>query len=104
MLREEAEQKVGGATNLDNMVDKGAVKVSEHDQGHEMYFFPRARFGQKITFTDSLTVSKSKQTDDNTYKTISGAFGNLNWAIKSTQQQLDASLAAFITHVYVKLL
>ena len=93
MLREEAETKAGGPIKLDAMVERGAVKVAANNDGHDMYYFPRSKFGSKTTFTDKIQIEKSKRVDEATYKALSEAFHNLNWSIKSTQSQLDAPLA-----------
>ena len=90
MLLEEAETKAGGPEKLQGMIDRGAVQVSMNSAGHDMYYFPRATFGERQSFSDRLKVQKNKQVDGSVYEKLNNCFHELNWGIQCKQTALEA--------------
>ena len=89
MLREEAEQRVGGEAKLASCLQRGAA-FAKVNKGVEMIYFPQVKFGKKEAFQTQQTMSKCKQTSTGAFTAASELMGNLGWGFKSKDEDLQA--------------
>ena len=60
----------GSAADLQDAMDKGEVKTSDH-KGIKMYYFPRVRTGQEETAEDTQEVHRAKSTTTKVFGELS---------------------------------
>ena len=67
---------------LQEAMDKGEVKTSEH-KGIKMYYFPRVRLGQEETAEDIQKVHRTKTTTTKDFAELSDFMRTMGWNIDS---------------------
>lgn len=82
IIREEAEVRCGGASQLDRAVANGSVLQRDH-KGQALFFFPSVRLGQRQLATSSQHLQRGKQTTDEGFTKTQTLMRSLGWVIKS---------------------
>ena len=89
VIREVAEQRVGGSHSLDKCVNRGSVLEVEEDR-EMMYYFKEKYIGEEESFSGGQTLKRQKHTTEQVFNETMDFVKNLGWAIKTTQKDMEA--------------
>lgn len=81
VIREIAEQRVGGEEKLSAAIKRGAVKVSMSENNVEFFHFPSVSHGVKESLRSTQEISRSKETTKGAFTALSSLADTLNWTI-----------------------
>lgn len=81
VIREVAEQRVGGAERLSAAIKRGAVKVSLGENNVEFYHFPSMSHGTKESLRSVQEMSRTKETTKGAFSAVASLADSLKWAI-----------------------
>jgi len=93
VIKEEAEQKVGGAERLRAAVEEGRVKKGVH-KGMELYYFPSVELAESWKMEEKGRASKSKKTTAAGYEALSSLVGEMGWAITTPASSIAKAVEA----------
>ena len=85
MIREIAEQKVGGPERLEAALRRGACRSVTH-KGVELFFFPTMAIGTTEEHKVTMKTGRSKTTTTEAYDAISELATNMGWSLASLSQ------------------